>query len=103
MDPQQDILNTVLNYHMEKATDEQFAYAEANLKVVEEDEQTDGKTIISKTLYHDTSTDLFYEVEQCRDNCGYWGDGEVYDPEVRQVWRIPVASWQTVYTNPEVA
>lgn len=103
MDPRQDILNTILNYFKENATEEQFAYAEANLKVVEEDEEICGKTVIRKTLYQDTSTGLFYEVEQCRDNSGYWGDGERYDPEVRQVWRIPVASWQTVYKNPEVA
>jgi len=41
--------------------------------------------------------DQFFEVCYCRDNTGYWGDGENYEPEVYEVF--PKLITKTIYVH----
>lgn len=96
------LIELVKKWHEEDIPDDYFEWAEKNIgDPVETSEGVDGKTIIVTALYQCKESGRFVEVTQCRDNCGYWGDGETYEAEACQVWRVPVASWQTVYKDPE--
>lgn len=49
------------------------------------DEYTEHKTVTVTEVYHLVGTEDYFEITTDRDNCGYWGDGERYDPTFRKV------------------
>ena len=79
------------------------AYSEVEgvaFKRVAFDEEHCHKTVTVVEVYNLVGTDEYFAVSTDRDDCGYWGDGERYDPEFRKV--IPVKSmveitaWESV-------
>ena len=49
------------------------------------EEETYHKTVNTTQVFHLLGTDEYFEASTDRDNCGYWSDGERYDPEFRKV------------------
>lgn len=54
-------------------------------KSVHSEEETHHKTVTFTEVFHLVGTEDYFEVSTNRDNCGYWGDGERYDPTFRKV------------------
>lgn len=70
-------------------------------KRVHFDEYAEHKTVTFTEVYQlvtsDGPTEEYFEITTDRDNCGYWGDGERYDPTFRKVQRVeklvPTVFW----------
>lgn len=54
-------------------------------KRVHHEEYTEHKTVTFTEVYHLLGTEDYFEITTDRDNCGYWGDSESYEPEFRKV------------------
>jgi hypothetical protein len=65
------------------------------------EEEAEHKTVtvteVFQLILNDVPTDEYFEVATVRDNCGYWGYGERYDPTFRKV--KPVEKTITVYVG----
>ena len=57
-------------------------------KQVHSEEEHNHKTVTYTEVFNLVGTDEYFEVSTDRDDVGYWGDGERYDPEFRKV--VPV-------------
>lgn len=58
-------------------------YGEGVTLYKEYDDEVYHKTVSQISVYQ--AGEQYFEVEHTRDNCGYWGDGERYDPTCREV------------------
>ena len=67
-------------------------------KRVHFEDYTEHKTVTTIEVYNLVGTDEYFEVSQDRDNCGYWSDGERYDPTLRKVTpvkkMVEIIEWQ---------
>lgn len=54
-------------------------------KRVDSKEHHNHKTVTCIEVFHLLGTEDYFKVSTDRDDCGYWGDGERYDPEFRKV------------------
>lgn len=78
--------------NLQEFTDNHYEDGEAfsevdgiTFKSVYYDEYAEHKTVTTTQVFHLVGTEDYFEVTQDRDNCGYWGDGERYDPTFRKV------------------
>lgn len=66
-------------------------------KRVHFDEYTEHKTVTFTEVHNLVGTEEYFEITTDRDNCGYWSDGERYDPTFRKVQRVeklvPTVFW----------
>ena len=69
-------------------------------KNVHYDEYAEHKTVtvteVHQLYIDDTPTEEYFEITTDSDNCGYWGDGERYEPTFRKVKRV-TRMVETVY------
>lgn len=63
------------------------------------DEYTEHKTVTFTEVHHLVGTDDYFEISTDRDNCGYWGDGERYDPIFRKVKPVVKIVEQTTWVD----
>lgn len=67
------------------------------------DEYTEHKTVtfteVHQLIVDGVATDEYFEISTDRDNCGYWGDGERYDPEFRKVKPVIKVVEQTTWVG----
>lgn len=86
----------------EKEFTEQFVFEKGSevfgegVKLVEQGSwETEHKSAFCDSIYSYGSQ--FFRVTQQRDNCGYWSDGESYDPDVTEV--VPQQKTVTVWVD----
>ena len=69
-------------------------------KQVHSDEEHNHKTVTYTEVWQLVGTEEYFEISTDRDDVGYWGDGERYDPEFRKVKPIKetrvVTTWEGV-------
>lgn len=62
------------------------------------DQEISHKAVYQTSVYR--VGEQYFEVTSSRDNCGYWSDGESYDPEVREVKPVKkvveITEWEAV-------
>lgn len=67
-----------------------------NVKTIEVgDDVVEHKTVYNSNIY--LVEGIYFEVTFTRDNSGYWGDGERYDPTIQEVF--PKQITKTIYVN----
>lgn len=67
-----------------------------NVKLIESGEDiADYKLVYRSDIYEVAG--IHFEVTFTRDNSGYWGDGERYDPTIQEVF--PKQITKTIYVN----
>lgn len=66
-------------------------------KRVHFDEYTEHKTVTFTEVHNLLGTEEYFEITTDRDNVGYWGDADSYDPTFRKVQRVeklvPTVFW----------
>jgi len=71
-------------------------WACSNIKTVEDgDDVVEHKTVYNSNVY--LVEGIYFEVTFTRDNCGYWSDGERYDPTIQEVF--PKVITKIIYVN----
>ena len=100
MKTQQEIEKLVYGWYMEdEMPDEDFEYAEAHLKELDEWTKTSGKTIKYSTVFIDENTGRYYEAWNKRVNAGYWGETDLLDCGCHEV--EPKQVTKTIYIKKE--
>lgn len=83
---------------MEKYCEDREVGGEGCILYKEYDSEVYHKTVSQISVYQ--AGEQFFEVESTRDNCGYWGDGESYDPTCREVKPVKkvveITEWEAV-------
>ena len=75
-------------------------WAEDNVKCIEEgNDVVEHKTVYNSNIY--LVEGIHFEVTFTRDNSGYWGDGERYDPEIYEVFPTQVTKTVYVHEKPQ--
>lgn len=70
-------------------TEEESAWAKENIVLVQRGEDVvEHKSVYNSNIY--SVNGFFFDVTFTRDNCGYWGDGESYPPEIYEVKPVQV-------------
>lgn len=84
--------------HLDQQHGEVYANAGTKPVLVYHNEEVEHKTVYTTEVYQ--IDDDYFEVVNSRDNCGYWGDGERYPPEVRKVVPrkkiVEITEWEGV-------
>lgn len=77
-------LDEFINNHYEDG--EVYSDVEGiTFKQVHSEEEHNHKTVTYTEVFNLVGTDEYFEVSTDRDDVGYWGDAEWYDPEFRKV------------------
>jgi len=75
-------------------------WADKNIKCVEQgDDVVECKMVYNSNVY--LVEGIYFEVTFTRDNSGYWGDGESYDPEIYEVFPTQVTKTVYVHKKPQ--
>ena len=91
-------LQTFIDNHYEDG--EVYSEDESiKFKCVFSDEETYQKTVTFTEVHHLVGTDDYFEISTDQDNCGYWGDGERYEPEFRKVKPVVKVVEQTTWVG----
>lgn len=91
-------LQTFVGNHYEDGE----AYSDVDgitFKQVHSEEKHNHKTVTYTEVFNLVGTDEYFEVSTDRDDVGYWGDGERYDPEFRKVKPITKTIEVTTYED----
>lgn len=92
-----DIQQLVLDYAADNdQSEEEYAWCEDNVSLI-----VDGDWIAEWKIKYRCKVykvgEQFFEVTFSKDDCGYWGDGERYEPTICEV--VPREVTKTIYVE----